>query len=87
MKVNRNIPSALAIFQIYYVCFHALKTGLQNGCIHFFGLDGCFLKILSKGELLCVVERDGNNQIFPVAWALVEVECTDSWRWFINFSR
>ncbi|XVF30466.1 hypothetical protein REPUB_Repub16aG0060300 [Reevesia pubescens] len=84
MKVNRNIPSAPAIFQRYYVCFHALRTGLQNGCRHFLGQDGCFLKSLTKGELLCAVGNDGNNQMFLVAWALVEVECTDSWRWFIE---
>ena len=28
--------------------------------------------------------RDGNNQMFPIAWAVVEVESKDSWSWFIN---
>ncbi|OMP00330.1 reverse transcriptase [Corchorus capsularis] len=28
--------------------------------------------------------RDGNNQMFPVAWALVEDETTLTWSWFIE---
>ncbi|XVF15372.1 hypothetical protein REPUB_Repub09cG0146600 [Reevesia pubescens] len=27
---------------------------------------------------------DGNNQIYPVAWALVDVESTMTWKWFID---
>ncbi|KAK8716525.1 hypothetical protein V6N13_043832 [Hibiscus sabdariffa] len=25
-----------------------------------------------------------NNQMFPIAWAVVEVECASSWRWFLK---
>ncbi|MBA0631916.1 hypothetical protein Godav_000744 [Gossypium davidsonii] len=31
------------------------------------GLDGCFLKGPSKGEMLSTCERDGNNQMYPIA--------------------
>ncbi|KAH9613684.1 hypothetical protein KSS87_014391 [Heliosperma pusillum] len=27
---------------------------------------------------------DGNNNIFPIAWAIVEVENRDSWQWFLE---
>ncbi|KAK8663934.1 hypothetical protein V6N13_083739 [Hibiscus sabdariffa] len=37
-----------------------------------------------KSELLSAVGRDANNQMYPVAWAIVEVECTDEWAWFLN---
>ncbi|KAK8608840.1 hypothetical protein V6N13_024252 [Hibiscus sabdariffa] len=37
-----------------------------------------------KGELLVVVGRDANNQMFPIAWAVVEVEYASSWRWFLQ---
>ena len=84
MQVHRQMPNSPAVFERYYISFHALKAGFKGGCRHFLGLDGCFLKSLTKGELLCAVGRDGNNQMFPVAWALVEVECTSSWRWFID---
>ncbi|MBA0853520.1 hypothetical protein Goshw_018609 [Gossypium schwendimanii] len=29
-------------------------------------------------------KRDGNNQIYPVAWAIVEGDCIDSWAWFLS---
>ncbi|GKV02681.1 hypothetical protein SLEP1_g15079 [Rubroshorea leprosula] len=36
------------------------------------GVDGAYLKGAHKGELLTVVGRDANNQMFPIAWAVVE---------------
>ncbi|KAK8516317.1 hypothetical protein V6N12_068925 [Hibiscus sabdariffa] len=29
-------------------------------------------------------KRDGNNQMFPVAWAVVEREGKESWKWFLT---
>ena len=49
-----------------------------------FGIDGCFLKGPFGGQLLVAVGRDGNNQMFPIAWACVEVEDTESWVWFLE---
>lgn len=37
-----------------------------------------------KCELLCAVERDANNQTYPLAWAPVEVENKKAWRWFLK---
>ncbi|XP_038722029.1 uncharacterized protein LOC120014182 [Tripterygium wilfordii] len=51
------------------------------------GIDGCFLKGLVKGEMLTAIGRDGNNQMFPVAWAVVLVENTETWTWFQNLLR
>ncbi|KAK9006598.1 hypothetical protein V6N11_018935 [Hibiscus sabdariffa] len=48
------------------------------------GLDGCFLKGSFKGEILSEVRRDCNNQIFPIAWAMAEVENRKTWAWFLN---
>ncbi|MFQ6648334.1 hypothetical protein Gotur_021172, partial [Gossypium turneri] len=48
-------------------------------------LDGCFLEDPFKIEFLPTVGRDTNNQIFPIAWVVVKVDCTDSWAWFLNF--
>jgi len=42
------------------------------------------LKGKYSGELLTIVRRDGNDQIFPIAYAIVEVENKDSWRWFLE---
>ncbi|XP_031120262.1 uncharacterized protein LOC116023403 [Ipomoea triloba] len=37
-----------------------------------------------KGEILIAVGRDANNQMYPIAWGIVEIENTDSWRWFLG---
>ena len=41
-------------------------------------VDGCFLKGPMKGELLSAVGRDANNQIYPIAWAVVEYKNKNS---------
>jgi hypothetical protein len=55
-----------------------------EGCKRVIGLDGCFLKGPLKGELLSAIGRDANNQIYPIAWAIVEYENKYSWNWFIG---
>ncbi|XP_039135770.1 uncharacterized protein LOC120273202 [Dioscorea cayenensis subsp. rotundata] len=72
------------IFQRIYICLIPIREGFMAGCRNIIGLDGCFLKGLVKGMILMVVGRDGNNQMFPVAWAVVENETTESWVWFIQ---
>ena len=67
-----------------YICLDAVRRGWLQGCRPVIGLNGCFLKSYCKGELLTVVGRDGNNQMFPIAWAVVEVENKTSWSWFIE---
>uniref|UniRef100_A0A453RIB9 MULE transposase domain-containing protein n=1 Tax=Aegilops tauschii subsp. strangulata TaxID=200361 RepID=A0A453RIB9_AEGTS len=47
-------------------------------------LDGCFFKGACQGELLAAIGRDANNQMYPVAWAVVEKETNESWAWFIG---
>ncbi|CAN1130462.1 hypothetical protein LINPERHAP2_LOCUS5845 [Linum perenne] len=34
--------------------------------------------------LLSAVGKDGNNQMFPLAWAVTEGETTSSWKWFVE---
>ncbi|CAN1164851.1 hypothetical protein LINPERHAP2_LOCUS25815, partial [Linum perenne] len=37
-----------------------------------------------KGMLLSAVGKDGNNQMYPIAWAVVEGENRSAWTWFIH---
>ena len=71
-------------FKRVYVCYYALKAGWKAGCRPIIGLDGCFLKTVCGGQLLSAVGRDGNNQMFPIAYSVVESENTESWTWFIE---
>ncbi|GJU80836.1 hypothetical protein Tco_1283201 [Tanacetum coccineum] len=57
------------MFNNFYVCFHNIKEGWKASCRKVIGLDGCFLKGVCQGELLATIGRDGNNQIYPIAWA------------------
>ena len=47
-------------------------------------LDGCHLKTKFGGILLTAIGMDPNDCIFPVAFAVVEVENTSSWKWFLT---
>ncbi|XP_031127786.1 uncharacterized protein LOC116029881 [Ipomoea triloba] len=68
-----------------YICFGACKEGFLSGCRPFFGLDGCHLKGCQKGgQLLTAVGVDGDNCMFPIAFAVVEGELKESWKWFLQ---
>ncbi|XP_019168859.1 PREDICTED: uncharacterized protein LOC109164765 [Ipomoea nil] len=84
VKTNKITPECPSVFQRFYVCFAALKKGFLEGCRKVIGLDGCFLKGMLKGEILSAVGRDANNQMYPIAWGIVEIENTDSWGWFLG---
>ncbi|GKB46845.1 calcium/proton exchanger [Tanacetum coccineum] len=58
--------------------------GWKAGYRRVIGLDGCFLKHTCRGELLTAIERDTNNQMYPIAWAVVKVENIENWCWFIS---
>ncbi|KAK1303607.1 hypothetical protein QJS10_CPB11g01190 [Acorus calamus] len=71
-------------FQRLFVCIEACRMGFIKGCRPFPGLDGCHLKGKHKGIMLSATSIDANNCLFPVAFAIVESECGDSWRWFME---
>ncbi|XP_059435398.1 uncharacterized protein LOC132168430 [Corylus avellana] len=84
MKVDRPLPDHPACFQRLYFSLAAMKKGFRAGCMPFIGLDGCFLKGTYKGHLLLAISRDGNNNMYPMALAVVEAETKDSWIWFLE---
>ncbi|CAN1120297.1 hypothetical protein LINPERHAP2_LOCUS125 [Linum perenne] len=57
------------------------------GCRPILGFDGCFLQGELPGMLLSAVGKDGNNQMFPLAWAVTEGENTSAWKWFVELVR
>lgn len=42
------------------------------------------LKENMKGRILTAVGREGNNQIFPIAWVVVVFEYWKTWKWFLK---
>lgn len=72
------------IFQRIFIALKPVIEGFKNGCRPIIGLDGCHLTGSYPGMLLVAVGCDGNNNIYPLAWAVVDIEKTDTWTWFID---
>ena len=47
-------------------------------------MDGCHLKGPYGGIVILAVGLDGNNGLFPLAFAVVESENKDSWSFFLE---
>ncbi|KAL2235253.1 UNVERIFIED_CONTAM: hypothetical protein Sindi_1257500 [Sesamum indicum] len=71
-------------FEKFYVCFSTLKQGILGGCRPVICVDGCHLKGPHKGILLTAVGVDPNNNLYPIAYAVVQRESTDTWEWFLT---
>ncbi|RYR48973.1 hypothetical protein Ahy_A07g035175 [Arachis hypogaea] len=59
------------IFKRLYVCLDACKKSILQ-CRKFIGLDGCFLKTPQGGQMLTAIGWDPNDQMLPIAYAVVE---------------
>ncbi|CAI9292586.1 unnamed protein product [Lactuca saligna] len=81
---TNHTPDATHYFKRMYICLKSIKDGWIEGCRRVIGVDGCFLKGICRGELLTAVGRDANNQMYPLAWAVVPVENKETWMWFID---
>ena len=82
--VDRPMPQVPCRFQRLYVSLAAMKNGFIAGCRPVIGVDACFLKGMYKGQLMAAVGRDANNNMYPIAMAVVEAETKDSWTWFLE---
>ncbi|KAK9986246.1 hypothetical protein SO802_031197 [Lithocarpus litseifolius] len=81
-EIERPERTLCPLFQRLYVCLDACKKGFV-ACRPFIGVDACHLKGHYGGQLMTAVATDPNNQLFPLTFAIVEVEMKDSWAWFI----
>ena len=59
-------------FKRIYIRYNAQKVGFLGGCRPFVGLDGCHLKGRFGRKLLSATANDVNDNIFPMAMAVVE---------------
>ncbi|XP_050106772.1 uncharacterized protein LOC126586117 isoform X1 [Malus sylvestris] len=80
MKVSVDPP----FFKRLYVCLDACKKGFKAGCRPMIGVDGCHLKGPYKGQLLAAIGIDANDNMFPIAYAAVEIENKETWSWFLQ---
>ena len=66
------------VFMSIFISFKALLDCLFVDCKSFIGVDGAHLKGNYGGVLLSAITLDGNNEMFPMAWAIVSCEDEES---------
>ncbi|KAL8189573.1 hypothetical protein R6Q57_029139 [Mikania cordata] len=71
-------------FKALFVSFYASLCGFQNSCRPLLFLEATSLR--SKyGEVLFTANAiDGNDDFFPVAFAIVDFEDDNNWHWFLE---
>ncbi|XP_072076717.1 uncharacterized protein [Arachis hypogaea] len=77
-------PEGLPRFRNLYICLAACTNGFKAGCRPFIVLDGTFLKGYFGGQLLIAIGQDVNNQLFPIAYGVVDAETRKNWRFFLE---
>lgn len=90
-RILETNPGSVAIlytsvdtkFRRLFVSYHASLHGFENGCRSLIFLDRIPLKSNNQCKLLAAASVDGNDSIFPVAFAVVEDETCASWLWFL----
>lgn len=71
-------------FSTLHMSLDACKRGYLSGCRPLICSDGCHIKTKFGGQILTAVGIDGNDYIFPIAIAVVEVESKATWKWFLE---
>ena len=76
-------------FRIFDRVFWTFKQCCDafNFCKPVIQIDGTFLYGKYDGTLLIATTQDGNSNILPIAFAIVEKESGSSWSWFLQMIR
>lgn len=72
--------------RIFNRLFWAFKPCIKgfSFCKPIIQIDGTWLYSKYKGTLLMAVAQDGNNNVFPIAFSLVEGETAGGWGFFLK---
>ncbi|GMI84423.1 MUSTANG 7 [Hibiscus trionum] len=89
--ITETNPGSLATFATkedstfhrLFISFHASWSGFVQGCRPLLFLDSTPLKSKYQGMLLTATAADGDDSVFPVAFAVVDAENNDNWHWFL----
>lgn len=71
-------------FQRLFISFYASIHGFVNGCLPIVALGGIQLKSKYLSTFLSATSFDADGGMFPLAFAVVDVENDESWTWFLS---
>ena len=81
LKCDPRVPGT-CIFNSAFWAFSLCIRGFRH-CRLVISIDATHLYGKYKGKLLIAMATNGNNEIYPLAFAVVESESTESWGWFL----
>ncbi|XP_039135693.1 uncharacterized protein LOC120273109 [Dioscorea cayenensis subsp. rotundata] len=84
VKIDKESKEGKSHFKRMFICLGPCSKGFLLGCRPFLGLDGCHLKGKYKGVMAAASAIDKCNQLFPLAYGILELENIESWTWFLN---
>ncbi|XP_074360664.1 uncharacterized protein LOC141700902 [Apium graveolens] len=92
-QIRRSNPGSIAsvyvnpsdgCFQRLFVSYHASIYGFLNACRPLLSLDRIVLESKYLSTLLVATGYDGNGELFPLAFGVVEEENENNWIWFLS---
>ncbi|KAF3625777.1 putative (+)-neomenthol dehydrogenase-like [Capsicum annuum] len=84
IRISKSVILGKEVFMGIYICLGASNSGWKEGCRRIIHLHGAFLKGVCKDILLSCIFNDENNQMYPIAWVVVDKETKDTWSWFLR---
>ncbi|XP_019242449.1 PREDICTED: uncharacterized protein LOC109222558, partial [Nicotiana attenuata] len=69
---------------VYMFFMYGASISGWKYCRPLIAVDGTFLKNKYRGVLLVAVTKDANNQIFPIAFGVVDKENNESYEWYFR---
>ncbi|XP_073152605.1 uncharacterized protein [Henckelia pumila] len=82
-KYLRQNDHPQKVLNFVFWAFKPCIDGFWN-CRRIISVDGTHLYTKYKHKLLIAVTLDANNQLLPLAFALVDEESYESWHWFLS---
>uniref|UniRef100_A0A2N9GCN4 MULE transposase domain-containing protein n=1 Tax=Fagus sylvatica TaxID=28930 RepID=A0A2N9GCN4_FAGSY len=83
-KTYWSEDAGCAIFESVFWAFGPSIQGFVH-CRPVVSIDATHLYGKYKGKLMIAMVTDANNGIYPLAFAVMEKESKDTWRWFLRF--
>ena len=71
-------------FEYLFMTFGPSTNGFLFGCKPIIAIDATYLKRKYRGVLFVAAAKDGNEQIYPLAFGFADGESVGAWTWFLS---